>query len=54
MDTSYILHYIHKESAVGTATGYGLKGSRFESRRRLIFRTHPERPRGPPNLPYTW
>jgi len=40
-------------SSVGIAIGYGLDGPGIESRRGgEIFRTCPDRPRGPPNLLY--
>ena len=40
-------------SVVGIATGYGLVGSRIESRWGAeIFRTRPDRPWGPPSLLY--
>jgi hypothetical protein len=41
-------------SSVGIATGYGLDGPGIESRwgGGEIFRTRPDRPRGPPSLLY--
>jgi hypothetical protein len=40
------------DSAVGTATRYGVNGPRIESRWGEIFRTRPDRPWGPPSLLY--
>jgi hypothetical protein len=39
-------------SSVGIATGYGLDSPGIESRWVEIFRTCPDRPCGPPSLPY--
>ena len=39
-------------SVVGTATRYGLEGPGIESRWGEIFRTYPDRLRGPPSLLY--
>ena len=39
-------------SVVGIATAYGLDGPGIESRWGEIFRTSPDRPRGPPSLLY--
>jgi hypothetical protein len=41
-----------RDSVVGTATRYGLEGPRIESRWGEIFRTYPDRLRGPPSLLY--
>ena len=41
--------YVYIYSVDGIATHYGLDGPGIESR---IFRTHPDRPRGPPSLLY--
>ena len=43
---------IGRDSSVGIATRYGLDGPGVESRRGEIFRTHPDRPWGPPSLLY--
>ena len=40
------------DSVVGIATDYGLEGSGIESRWGEIFRTYPDRLRGPPSLLY--
>jgi hypothetical protein len=40
------------DSAVGIATRYGLEGPGIESRWGEIFRTYPDRLRGPPSLLY--
>ena len=40
-------------SVVGIATAYGLNGPGIESRWGEIFRTCPDRPRGPPSLLYS-
>jgi hypothetical protein len=39
-------------SSEGIATDYGLDSPGFESSRGEIFRTRPDRPRGPPSLLY--
>jgi len=39
-------------SVVGIATRYGLEGPEIESRWIEIFRTYPDRLRGPPSLLY--
>jgi len=39
-------------SSVGRATRYGLDGAGIESRWGEIFRTRPDRPRGPHSLLY--
>jgi len=39
-------------SVVAIATGYGMDGPRIESGWGEIFRTYPDRPWGPPSLPY--
>jgi hypothetical protein len=39
-------------SSVGIATGYGLHGLGIKSRWQRVFRTHPDRPWGPPSLLY--
>jgi hypothetical protein len=41
-----------RDSVVGIATRYGLEGPRIESRCGEIFRTYPDRLRGPPSLLY--
>jgi hypothetical protein len=41
-----------RDSSVGIATRYGLEGPGIESRWCEIFRTYPDRPRGPPSLLY--
>ena len=43
-----------RDSSVGMATRYGLDGPEIESRWGWgeIFRTHPDRPLGPPSLLY--
>jgi hypothetical protein len=41
-----------RDSAVGIATRYGLEGPGIESRWGEIFRTYPDRLRGPPSLLY--
>jgi hypothetical protein len=59
----YIYIYIHthththtyiwsRDSSVGIATRYGLDGPGIESRWAEIFRTYPDRLRGPPSLLY--
>jgi len=40
------------DSVVGIATGFGLGGPGFETRWGEIFRTRPDRPRGPHSLLY--
>jgi hypothetical protein len=40
------------DSSVGIATRYGLEGPGIESRWGEIFRTYPDRLRGPPSLLY--
>jgi hypothetical protein len=39
-----------RDSVVGIATRYGLEGPGIESRWGEVFRTHPDRLRGPPSL----
>ena len=41
-----------RDSSVGIATRYGLEGPGIESRWGEIFRTYPDRLRGPPSLLY--
>jgi hypothetical protein len=41
-----------RDSVVGTETRYGLEGPGIESRWGEIFRTYPDRLRGPPSLLY--
>jgi len=41
-----------RDSSVGIATRYGLGGPGTESRWGAIFRTHADRPSGPPSLLY--
>ena len=41
-----------RDPLVGIATGYGLDGPGIESPWGEIFRTCPDRPWGPPSLPY--
>jgi hypothetical protein len=41
-----------RDSVVGIATRYGLEGPGIESRLGEIFRTYPDRLRGPPSLLY--
>jgi hypothetical protein len=41
-----------RDSVVGIATRYGLEGPGIESRCGEIFRTYPDRFRGPPSLLY--
>jgi hypothetical protein len=41
-----------RDSVVGIATRYGLEGPGIESRGGEIFRTYPDRLRGPPSLLY--
>jgi hypothetical protein len=41
-----------RDSSVGIATRYGLEGPEIESRWGEIFRTYPDRLRGPPSLLY--
>jgi hypothetical protein len=41
-----------RDSSVGIATRYGLEGPAIESRWGEIFRTYPDRLRGPPSLLY--
>jgi len=41
---------VDQESAVDIASRYGLDGPGIESRLGEIFRTHPDRPWGPPSL----
>jgi hypothetical protein len=41
-----------RDSVVGIATSYGLEGPGIESRWGEIFRTYPDRIRGPPSLLY--
>ena len=41
-----------RDSSVGIATRYGLEGPRIDSRWGEIFRTYPDRLRGPPSLLY--
>jgi hypothetical protein len=43
---------VGRDSAVGIATSYGLDGPGIESRWGEIFRSHPDRPWGPPSLLY--
>jgi hypothetical protein len=43
-----------RDSVVGIATRYGLEGPGIESRWGEIFRTGPDRLRGPPSLLYNW
>jgi hypothetical protein len=43
---------VSRDSVVGIATRYGLKGPGIESRWDEIFRTFPDRSRGPPSLLY--
>jgi len=43
---------VERDSAVGKATAYGLKGSRIVSRWNEIFRTRPHHPWGPPSILY--
>jgi len=40
-------HVVGRDSSLGIATRCGLEGPGFE-----IFRTRPDRPWGPPTLPY--
>jgi hypothetical protein len=50
-----VKHYISSSgpgSSVGIAPDYGLDGPGIESRWGAIFRTHPDRPWGPPSLLY--
>jgi hypothetical protein len=42
----------NRDSSVGIATRYGLEGPGIESRWAEIFRTYPDRLRGPPSLLY--
>jgi hypothetical protein len=42
-----------RDSSVGIATRYGLEGPGIESRWSEIFRTYPDRRRGPPSLLYS-
>jgi hypothetical protein len=42
-----------RDSVVGIATRYGLKGPGIESWWGEIFRTYPDRLRGPPSLLYS-
>ena len=46
------LSRIQERIVDGIATRYGLNGPRIESRWVEIFRTRPDRPRGPPSLLY--
>ena len=43
---------MRRDSTVGVATRYGLDSPEIESRWGEIFRTHPQRPWGPPSLLY--
>jgi hypothetical protein len=45
-------YWMSRDSSVGIATRYGLEGPGIESRWGEIFRTYPDRLRGPPNLLY--
>ena len=47
-----IVFYGELGSVVGIATHYGLEGPGIESRWGEIFRTYPDRLRGPPSLLY--
>jgi hypothetical protein len=49
-----LVHYYNwsRDSVVGIATRYGLEGPGIESRWGEIFRTYPDRLRGPPSLLY--
>jgi hypothetical protein len=52
----YIYIYIHiwsRDSVVSIATPYRLEGPGIESRWGEIFRTYPDRLRGPPSLLYS-
>jgi hypothetical protein len=49
----FIFYFVgSRDSSVGIATCYGLEGPRIESRWVEIFRTYPDRLRGPPSLLY--
>jgi hypothetical protein len=48
----YIKRVGSRDSVVGIATRYGLEGPEIESRWGEIFRTYPDRFRGPPSLLY--
>ena len=41
-----------QDSSVSIANRYGLEGPGIESQWGEVFRTHPDRPRGPPSLLY--
>jgi hypothetical protein len=43
---------VDRDSSVGIATPYGLGGRGIETQWRRVFRIRPDRPWGPPNLPY--
>jgi hypothetical protein len=49
---NYILIVRSRDSVVGIAIRYELEGSGIESRWGEIFRTYPDRLRGPPSLLY--
>jgi hypothetical protein len=48
----YYYYYYSRDSVAGIATRYGLEGSGIETRWGEIFRTYPDRLRGPPSLLY--
>ena len=51
----YVRVCLGRDSAVGIATGYGLDGPGMESWWGVeIFRTPPDRPRGPTQPPMQW
>ena len=47
-----ILNLRGRDNSVGIATCYGLDGPAIKFRWGEIFRTRPDRPWSPPNLPY--
>jgi hypothetical protein len=49
----YYRYYRSRGSSVGIATRYGLEGPEIESLWDEIFRTYPDRLRGPPSLLYS-
>jgi hypothetical protein len=52
MNSSIYIYIWSQDSSVGIATRYGLEGPGIESRCGEIFRTYPDRLRGPPSLLY--
>ena len=46
--------FMGRDSSVGIATRYGLDGPGSKPGKGEIFRTHPDRPCGPPSLLHNW